>query len=640
MVYCKKLLDYCKKVDFFAMRPSDRITFRKNQTFSTMTGRITSWILIGLYIAAFVNFGNDMIYRNNPQSIFSQIVTPDPANLNLTQMKFFMAFGLQDLRNYSAHYINESIYTVEVLQRYKVDGKITLMTLPIERCSLDSVPDVDDLKDYYARNQINNLYCLRNDDSISPELKSTWDGEFYKNILINFSPCVNTSANENQCKSNEIIKTYLDSSNFAIYFTNEAIDPNNFQKPITSFGKQLYTPISSSTLTYIEMLFGHFNFITDKGLLFEDLDTLVSANYLSNRQVLSFSSNIILQIDIKLDKIKTIYSRKYDKIQNVLANIGGIIKALMILSNLVVLPFIRLHFRLNLANTIFKFKTDNNSNTLIRKIKKDKSTIVLKGNLEDNSKKPSLNIPKSSKNEAESIEDNSKKPSLNIPKSSKNEAESFNSEGKKENDKLYTRSDTKKVKISYLNYFFNCFGSVASKTAKKLLNKGLNQIDEVLDITFIMRKLIEIDLLKILFLNEDQINLFNYLPKPIISINSEINKKNDNVNENYVDNLHEKFSKNLHHSRTKKEKLAADSMQMIMSKNLKSNVDQKLLNLLNFTKEHRKNSTIINKSPIFKMNEQNNKELQSNIKLNMSEVGIKSIILFNDDDDDNISEKK
>ena len=596
-----------KLIDFFAMKPSERITFQKNNTYSTFIGRVTTWILIGIYIATFLNFGNDMIYRKNPQSIFSQIVTPDPENLNLNEMGFFMAFGLQDLRNHSAHYINESIYTVQLIKRTKINGVISLQTIPTGRCNLDNVPNRDDLKSYYARNSINQLYCIKNDSEIEPELKSTWDGTFYKNLLINFYPCVNSTENGNFCQSYDVIKAYLDSANFAIYFTTDAVDPNNFQQPVVSFGKQLYTPISSSTLTYIEMLFGHFNFITDVGFLFQQLETYHSAYYLNNRQVLSFSSNIIVQIDMKLDKIKTIYSRKYDKIQNVLASIGGIIKALMLVSQAFVLPFIRLNFRLNLANSIFTFKTDKKSNNLIKKIKK--STL-------SNS-------------------------NINIEKDKSLSEKELKSKKKRDE---FTKRETTQVNISYFRYFMNCFGNSTSQVSKKLLNKGLDQIDAVLDISYIMKKLVEIDLLKVLLLTEEQNNLFEFIPKPQVVLKEPNIQQDDAKND-----LHMTFSNFFAKKNPdNKQKIREDSLQMIMSKNLRSTVDQKLLDMMSgsLQKKKRKHSQFhgpkkmeieqknINVDELMQNNPSRKSMEFNNIEIPIHENN-KNIILFEEDDEVN-----
>jgi len=42
------------------------------------------------------------------------------------------------------------------------------------------------------------------------------------------------------------------------------------------------------------------------------------------------------------------------------------------------------------------------------------------------------------------------------------------------------------------------------------------KVKERLDVVYIIQKLVEIDKLKMLLLNEDQLKLFEYLPKPIV----------------------------------------------------------------------------------------------------------------------------
>ena len=106
------------------------------------------------------------------------------------------------------------------------------------------------------------------------------------------------------------------------------------------------------------------------GYVFEKMESTKLANYLNSRQVLSLFSDKVVQIDIKLDKIKKVYNRNYDKLTHVLASMGGIIEALMLFCKFFVHPFIELSFRLNLANTIFTFKTDKNAKNLIKKVKK------------------------------------------------------------------------------------------------------------------------------------------------------------------------------------------------------------------------------------------------------------------------------
>ena len=429
-------------LDFFSVKPSERLTFDKNLFYSTLLGKIFSWIIVGLTVIIFVNFGQNMIYHKNPFSIVSAIVTQDPAYLNLKENGFFLTFGLQDLRNNAAHFIDETIYTVELIQRTKIGQNMSLIYLPVGRCSVDMVPNQYGLKDFYSEGFVNDLYCFYN-SSEEFALQSAWEGPVYKNILINIVTCKNSTTNNNKCKSVEIIEEYMNNGNFAMYFNTLAVDPNNYENPIEVFVRDVYTPISYSMSNYIEMFFGHINFQTDNGFLLEDLQNFKQATYVSDRQLLTFNSDVILQVDIKLDKILTTYIRKYDKIQTVLANIGGIVKALMIVANFMVSPLINLNFKLTLANKMFDFKTSKKS----KKSKKIPKKDVL------NLSNPTTNSTKTTRKiKANFI----KKEDIVLPKDDED------------------KHSLEKLKISYLQYSITCCQNQVSNIYKKILNQGLN----------------------------------------------------------------------------------------------------------------------------------------------------------------------
>jgi len=507
------------------------------------------------------NFSENMIYRENPQSIVSQIVTPDPEYLNLTESGYFMAFGLQDLRNYSIQYIDESIYTVQMIERTKIGTNITLQYIPLSRCSLERVPDMDDLRDYFQRNQINNLYCIDDSSQITPSLQSTWDGPLYKNILINIFPCINsTDGSGIICKDSDMIEGFLNSGNFAMYFTNMAIDPNNFGKPLTSFGKEFYTPISFSTLTYIEMLFGHASFESDNGLITENLDSRNLANYLSSRQVLTFSSDMVVQIDMKLDKVKTTYSRSYDKIQTVMGNVGGVIQIFSLVANFLILPFVKHQFQLGLSNSIFNFKIPKQRN--------------------ENQKKPTIfqKTKKFFKNNFLA---------LHLKTSVLNENQIV---------KNYFNPQSKKLQVGY----FGCFNK-NSKVEGKLFDSSLKKIHQMLDLSYVMNKMEEVDHIKMLLLDQTQKNLLEYIPKPEISL--DIDKEKDIYSVGSFNATNKFYLR----SNTEKAKLAYDAFLVISKKEKKSVLDEKLLEMVPKLKKVERIFEIIHPISLNKNKENNHK---------------------------------
>lgn len=536
-------------LDFFSITPSNRITFLNKGNFSTKLGVLASWLVLLLTLFTFLNFGSNMIYHKDPKSIFSQMVTPDPENFELYPENLFFAFGLQDLRNKSQHYIDETIYSIQLIKRTKVGTNITLQYINISRCDIEQVPDIDSLKEYYNRNNINNLYCIKNYSEILPELKSTWDGALYKNILINVMGCKNSTPNS-ECKPIEVIQSYLNSANFAIYLTNMAVDTNNYEKPITFYGKQIYTPISATTLTYIEMMFNHLELYSDDGLLFDNLQEIKTVGFASSRQILTLNPNLNVQIDMKLDKIKSTYKRKYDTIQEVAANIGGVIQALMIIMKFLVLPLAEMDFRQKLANNLFHFDRKE-LNEMKENIAKDKYK---------NKKMRKVNVKPN----------NLRLCSLK----NGNMVKETSSEAMESRKALKTERNEGKIEITYWEYICSCFKSQIVQTKTSLINKGLRRVDNTLDITYIMNKLVELDKIKALIFDKNQFNLFEYIPKPVIALNED--KKN----------AKHKITRLLKSTPANKEFLAEKSYKKIKEKKIKNYIDEKLIQMMAFDTEN------------------------------------------------------
>lgn len=103
-------------------------------------------------------------------------------------------------------------------------------------------------------------------------------------------------------------------------------------------------------------------------------------------------------------------------------------------------------------------------------------------------------------------------------------------------DYFYTMKDQdgeNKLKVSYWEYitlFFDYFKKKAS-LKNKLIRKAEQTYIEELDVVNIVTKIHDLEKLKILLLDEDQLVLFNYLSKPIISLekNQEDIREEDDI---------------------------------------------------------------------------------------------------------------
>lgn len=79
--------------------------------------------------------------------------------------------------------------------------------------------------------------------------------------------------------------------------------------------------------------------------------------------------------------------------------------------------------------------------------------------------------------------------------------------------------EPKKIQMQFCDYFrwFFQFHRKLQGPKKKQILFSSSKVKQRLDVIYILNKLVEIDKLKLLLLNTDQLKLFEYLPKPVVT---------------------------------------------------------------------------------------------------------------------------
>lgn len=70
----------------------------------------------------------------------------------------------------------------------------------------------------------------------------------------------------------------------------------------------------------------------------------------------------------------------------------------------------------------------------------------------------------------------------------------------------------------FINYYFGIMGNPERNQKKALIKKGMDIVQKNLDVKNLIEKFYEIEKLKVLLLDEDQLRLFNSLPKPELEL--------------------------------------------------------------------------------------------------------------------------
>jgi hypothetical protein len=224
---------------------------------------------------------------------------------------------------------------------YNTKEGYTWLDLETEACKFEKhLPDTK-YKKMIENVEFESHLCIRNDkynlnitdDPINNVL-------YYFNLYVN--ECNNSTLNNNTCYPREVIKDYLSNSNvyFRYYFPDFIIDHNNSTSPL----QESFTWIERKV--YGDMFYGYnenikiVNYTSDEGTVMQDLRTwtLFGRDESSSVDIAlkgtasvpnTLSVFTISFVSGKLDY----YKRNYPKLQSVVANIGGVIKFIMTISN-------------------------------------------------------------------------------------------------------------------------------------------------------------------------------------------------------------------------------------------------------------------------------------------------------------------
>ena len=213
----------------------------------------------------------------------------------------------------------------------------------------------------------------------------------------------------------------------------------------------------------------------------------------------------------KVNKVLKVYERTYVKLQEVLANTGGAIQIITLLSFFFLSqPFVYFNFYRDLGNEYFEFE---------------------------------------------------------VPTKGMNDQTGF---------------EKKKLEFSFMGYFFSFFRrtNVTVQGYQRIWNKSKEILDNNLSLSKILSKIVEIEKIKYFLFDEDQLTVFESMPKPVISANEKgLVVKDNGLLIEEIKKFNEKFfQERLQRGRNQIE--LKNACSEIIRKKMKSQMDLRILQLV------------------------------------------------------------
>ena len=342
--------------------------------------------IIILFILGF----NDLINHNNPDVNFSKMKNNITPNLTYNTKELLFSIGIRDKNHI---FINDpSIASIKAFYHIKInnDKFISLQNeMTFMNCS--NTHDIYknlDIENYYKSNSIEQYSCFNYSSPII--IGGRYGTTFYSNLVFDIIKCQNGTKEGIICKSNEEINEKIQDGWVQTNYISSFVDYNNYNNPIGYMinGPYAKLDVNINKLTYI--YFSQIKIETNSGWIFPSKSFLYSSefDYTENDINLIKNDGIIATFYVCPSDDLKYYLRKYIKIQDIAASVGGMFNGLCLITSYIIKYFCTYQYDIEFANSLFFFSFDElKKNNLLRPKFNGMKLIKIenKNNISDNS---------------------------------------------------------------------------------------------------------------------------------------------------------------------------------------------------------------------------------------------------------------
>ena len=356
--FVKQLISTIAIFDFVSYKP--KLLYKGKNNFQSSIGGFISILTIVFLFSFGIYFFVQLFQRNNMNIASNDNVLEWPT-YNMSNMPFIFKLvdgNAHDIANDSTVFNLQGLFSSNPAFNYY-----------FEPCNISNAKHFGEYRKYFENIwNIKTFNCIDDLNKYNFSLFGTYQNNelprSFINILLNI--CQNTTSNKGKpCKTRSFIDNKLTSAYLNLIFLQHNIDHNNFNDPGA-------LTISTEILSFSSSIYKRYNFFyflieydTDEGFIFPEIS---KKTYFQKQQIevsvdlrVQIANNVKFgQICFYLSKDQKTYFRKYIKVQEVIASIGGVLSSVLFIANLVLYHVSRRLFLIRLANDSYVSKEKDN----------------------------------------------------------------------------------------------------------------------------------------------------------------------------------------------------------------------------------------------------------------------------------------
>ncbi|CAK79111.1 unnamed protein product (macronuclear) [Paramecium tetraurelia] len=565
--------EFLKRCDIFGQGVN--FNYKKEDTYRTGFGGLASLVIIVVLVVFFQS--NVITFFAKTQIFVAQKTDfqEDPDLIELNDENFMIAFQIEQ-----TNFTTNPYFNITVLQQkstrldngtvIKIAQEINLIPCTLDRFQKVFTKYNVDFKAQFDQVGLKNFLCP--DYNYSLNLAGRYASHEFDYIKIIVTDCNNNTSQNSRltwkpnCQTKEAISSFLSKNSafkVSLYMTNLVMNPTNPKDYATAFlDDELYFTFTPKQLSRQANIFWRkYNFQTDDSLtpfqaiVNETYNVRSATDYRDLTLLGTAADSTYAQFYMRRSTYSENILRNYQKVDDLMSYLGGFLQIMIVFFGFFIQVYNKQSF--DLSNELFDFDLDDNSQSKLNRndLISNADDFDFQAQAQDSNQQQSMmslgQVQQSARFDKDQTNMNKsqksiKNPSKGISIKQLNSVQEIIplSQLSINNIKLLEKHQTSLDKIGSKNgrqYFFEQIQRIFAKTRKLeftfrfffqkvfcermmknpqvlLLNKAVNQINAELDVFGILDKLHEIDKLKELLLKKPQQIIFNFTPKPLITL--------------------------------------------------------------------------------------------------------------------------
>ena len=311
------------------------------------------------------------------------------------------------------------------------------------------------------------------------------------------------------CKSLDQINDILKGGYLEAYYIDTFVNIADYQQPLKNYFGNYYVTTDPASHKFIELFFQKVDVVTDDGILFQNIYNYTDIKYECTREQFDVfsASEKFMDIYIKSSNNHYVVNRTYLKLQDVAANVGGMVSFMITIGYILTNQLNTYTMNEIIINTLFDFFERE-------EIKREKSIVETNYNKSNSFIEPvkiAISKPPICNNFLNSQDNCNISTKKDINDSRINKALTRIAKIKEKSFRLQLNFGEK---LKYLLFIFKCNIHTTNDKKMKMFELAKCEMFKYMDYLQIVRLLQEFHKLKNIFLTNDQKKLFNFFSKP------------------------------------------------------------------------------------------------------------------------------